>query len=858
MEVRRMLDSELALVPKLERGEVEPKLLEITGRPVVRGKFLFVGNEKFWIKGVTYGTFHPDSEGNEYGTIEKVESDFRFMAESGINCIRTYTVPPTWVLDAAQRTGLRVMVGLPWEQHVTFLDDPERAERIENQIRKYVHQCKAHPAVLCYAVGNEIPASIVRWHGRKRIEQFIYRLYRAVKEIDPDALVTYVNFPPTEYLHLPFLDLVSFNVYLESQETFRAYLDRLNNLTEGRPLLMAEIGLDSRRNGVWKQASVLDWQVRATFEAGCAGGFVFSWTDEWYRGGHEIDDWQFGLTSKDRIPKPALKSVKTAFNETIFSPVRDWPMISVVVCTFNGKATIRDTLNGLQELDYPYYEVIVVNDGSTDGTEKIAAEYGVKIITTENCGLSSARNTGFRAASGSIIAYIDDDAYPDRDWLTFLAIAFLDYDYAAVGGPNLPPPDDGLISTCVAHAPGGPNHVLFTDTEAEHIPGCNMAFRKEVLESIGGFDPVFRTAGDDVDVCWRVQQSDGVIGFSHAAIVWHHRRGSLKAYWRQQKGYGRAEGMLEAKWPDKYNNLGHVAWGGRIYGNGSTLQLGTIRNRIYQGVWGSAPFQRLYEISGGGIWTLSSMPEWYFMIAAFAALSLAGLTWRPLLYSIPLLMISIAIPVTRALLSAMRAGFAGAPKGPWLHIKRVAITAFLHLQQPLARLCGRLTYGLTPWRNRTNGKSFEPIPNKVSIWQERWRDPNETLRKLLNFLRESGAPVLCGGEFDTWDLEVSGGLFGKSRLRMAVEEHGNGKQMLRFRLWTSHTAFGITLIAMALILTALTAADGVWIVATIFCSFFTIFWLRAVFECLQSKHLFFQAIQEWRKIILSNENRSDF
>ena len=839
-----MLDSELALVPKLEPEGEGLSHLYVTGRPVTRGKFLYVGDEKFWVKGVTYGTFRPDADGNEYGTLQRVESDFYLMVQNGINCIRTYTVPPIWLLDAAQKAGLRVMVGLPWEQHVTFLDDPKRAQLIENKIREYVRQCVSHPALFCYAVGNEIPASIVRWHGRNRIEKFLYRLYCAAKEEDPDGLVTYLNFTPTEYLHLPFLDLLSFNVYLESKETLQAYLSRLNNLSDSRPLLMGEIGLDSRRNGTWRQAAVLEWQVRSTFEAGCCGGFVFSWTDEWYRGGYEIDDWQFGLTNRNRIPKPALNTVNAAFRDTIASPGRDWPMISVVVCTYNGEATIRDTLEGLEALDYPYYEVIVVNDGSTDQTAKIASGFEVKILTTENCGLSSARNTGFQAAAGSIIAYIDDDAFPDPDWLTFLAIAFLDHDYAGVGGPNLSPPEDGVISTCVANAPGGPNHVLLTDTVAEHIPGCNMAFRREVLESIGGFDPVFKIAGDDVDVCWRVQEMGGVIGFSHAAVVWHHRRGSLRAYWKQQHGYGRAEALLEAKWPDKYNSLGHVSWGGRIYGNGSTLYLGAFKNRIYHGVWGSAPFQRLYHYQAGGVWALPSMPEWNFLIATLAVLSLTGLAWKPLLYSIPLLLISIALPVSQAILNAIHARFPSKPSTKWESIKLVGITAFLHLQQPVARLLGRLTYGLTPWRSRTNGKPFSKAPALVSMWREYWTEPNEILRQLHSFVRDSGAFVLSGSEFDPWDLEVSSGLLGKSRLRMAVEEHGAGKQMLRFRLRTRYTIFGMIILVLTFILSALTALDGAWVVSGLFCALGALIWARAIFEGLKSKHAFYEAIQE--------------
>ena len=102
---------------------------------------------------------------------------------------------------------------------------------------------------------------------------------------------------------LPFVDFVAFNVYLESREQLAAYLARLQNLAGERPLLLAEVGLDSRRNGEEAQAATLKWQIETIFEGGCAGAFVFAWTDEWHRGGYDIEDWDFGLTTRDRRAK---------------------------------------------------------------------------------------------------------------------------------------------------------------------------------------------------------------------------------------------------------------------------------------------------------------------------------------------------------------------------------------------------------------------------------------------------------------------------------------------------------------------------------------------------------------------------
>ena len=117
--------------------------------------------------------------------------------------------------------------------------------------------------------------------------------------------------------------------------------------------------------------------------------------------------------------------------------------------------------------------------------------------------------------------------------------------------------------------PGGPSHVLLTDIVAEHIPGCNMAFWRWAFENVGGFDTEYHKAGDDVDFCWRIQQAGGVIAFSPTAVVWHHRRFTLRAFLKQQDGYGEAESLLRFKhldflWPNRHGqmarpNLRHAA-----------------------------------------------------------------------------------------------------------------------------------------------------------------------------------------------------------------------------------------------------------------------------------------------------------
>ena len=784
-------------------------------RPDIRGKFIFADHEKLFVRGVTYGAFRPDAAGREYQNLAAVERDFAHMAACGLNAVRIpHTMPDRPLLDAARRQGLRVMVGLSAEQYLGFLIDGKKdVAEIAEMVRAKVRTCAGHRALLCYSLGNEIPAPIARWLGRRKLERYLERLYHAVKEEDPGGLVTYVNYPTTEYLQLPFLDFVCFNVYLESKSRFESYLARLQNIAGNRPLMMSELGLDSLRNGEDVQARSLDFQVRAAFAGGCAGAFVFSWTDEWHRHGSLVEDWAFGLTRADRSPKPALQAVREAFAQLPFPRNGCWPRISVLVCTYNGARTIRDCLDALEQLDYPDYEVIVVDDGSTDATAAIAREYDCLLIQTENRGLACARNTGLQTATGEIVAYIDDDAYPDPHWLTYLAFTFLNTPHVAVGGPNLPPSEDGSIAECVAHAPGGPVHVLLTDSEAEHIPGCNMAFRKHCLEEIGGFDPQFRTAGDDVDVCWRLQEKGWTLGFSPAAMVWHHRRNSVLTYWKQQTGYGRAEAMLERKWPQKYNGPGHVRWAGRLYGNGLLHALGWRRPRVYHGIWGAAPYQSLYQPAPTSLGSLPQMPEWYLLIGFLIALSALSLLWSPLGIALLLLIGAAFPPFAQACLSAVRAPLAGeAPNNVAARLRRRTLTGVLHVLQPLARLRGRLQQGLTPWRTRGAMQRAPLWPTKTSLWSECWQTPEQRLQSVHAALRAEGACVSLGGEHDRWDLEVRSGALGAARLLMGVEDLPGG-QLVRLRLWPHVAAVGPLLSALFAALAVAALADHAWFAA---------------------------------------------
>jgi glycosyltransferase involved in cell wall biosynthesis len=750
-------------------------------QPRAKGKFLFRGNEKFFLRGVSYGPFAVASHGGQFPEREMVRRDFALMRDAGVNCFRTFTPPPEWLLDLAADHDLVVLTGLPWTEHVCFLDEPAVVADVRKDVAAAVKSCAGHPAVFAMLIGNEIPPDIVRWHGAERVRAFLHELYDLAKGIAPETLVSYANFPPTEYLDLDFLDFISFNVYLHREQDFRSYLSRLQNLAKDKPLVLTEFGMDSIREGAAEQAAILSWQVRAAFESGVAGTVVFSWTDDWFTGGFQVEDWAFGLVDRTRHKKPAFHAVQKMYSGSLPPPLPHPPRISVVVCAYNAESTIDACMRSLRELRYPNYEVVVVDDGSTDSTAAIAERYPeVKLISQPNKGLSVARNVGAEAATGAIIAYTDSDCVVDPDWLTYLAYKFQYNGFIAVGGPNLPPPEDARVPACVAAAPGGPTHVLLNDEVAEHIPGCNMAFRKEALREANGFDPIYRTAGDDVDLCWRLQNRGHPIGFSPAAMVWHFRRNTIRAYLKQQMGYGKAEALLYFKHPYRFNMLGQSQWLGRIYGD-LTRSLFSRRPMIYHGVFGRGLFQTLYEPPSSLLAYVPFTLEWNVvgLVLLIGAL-LAGHSVA--LASLPLLTSAIWAVATawRARLEPRYDGVAS----------RLLVTVLVYLgplmrsaQRYLWRLQGvasvdRIRFEAPSQRPKVYWRQWRFF---LSYWSETAREKEHLLESIMQFLVLRKHLIVVDQGWSDWDLEVYRGVWAKANLKLAVENHGGAKRFFRVR-----------------------------------------------------------------------------
>ncbi len=824
---------------RIDPGTVHAPPLE---RIEAAGKF-FRGRESgehFFIRGLTYGPFQGAGLGDSYPDEAGIARDLELIVQAGANLLRVYHPPPERFVQACRQRGVRLLISIPWPQQFDFWNNRELRAEAEHTVRDVVQRYAGDPVIFGYLVANEINTQLVRWIGDGRVKHFLERLMSIGKEADPNALFAYANYPSTEYLQPRTGDFNCFNVYLHEPAKLERYLLRLQNLAGNQPLILGEVGMDTIRHSQGHQRELIENSLRSAARCGLAGEIIFSFTDEWFSNGEEIMDWAFGVVDRERKPKEAWDTLRQLWpgyqNRPLLSACTIQPRVSVLICAYNAASTLENCLQSLTQLRYPDHEVILVDDGSTDDTAQIAQRFpGVRYERIDHLGLSAARNRGAELATGEVIAYTDADCEVDPFWLDYLTDSLCRTGATGVGGPNIPPPSTDSRLAAIAAAPGGPSQVMFTDQIAEHIPGCNMAFWKWAFLEIDGFDPVFQTAGDDVDFCWRLQAAGHTIVFSPGAMVWHHRRFTTGAYLKQQRGYGRAESLLRLKHIEKFGRTGKIHWRGQVYENLRGLTA-FLRPHIYYGIFGRAPFQAVYESPGSSWRWLAGSLDWLFLsVFAIILQSLAGaFPW------LGLIMLLLPVFLWTSYLCQARL--------PAAHdsLANRKLVATLALLQPWTRGWGRIRQWLSLRQVNLPALRRDLPPNPVNqpspssapleFWSEDGVTRDALLSHMIAELRERHWPFAAGTGWKRWDLL----LFGDSRWNLALhsvtEFPGGPKGLTKVRLNTRptlkhilFTAGGLALLS-ALLMRPDLADSTFWQATTWLCAaLFALDQIRALF-----------------------------
>jgi glycosyltransferase involved in cell wall biosynthesis len=650
------------------------------------------------------------------------------------------------VLDIAGQVGLAAVVEVAVDPADLF--DRSRWRAAVSRIADFAHLHRGHSALAGYLIDCPIRQDALRAHGYARVQRRLAELVRTIKRHDRDALVAIKHRPETRALALLDEDFLYGEVPALEPLELRDFVVALHNLAEARPVVIEFADASPGQ----------DEAVAVAFGTGAAGVVAppvpVPASPDWL-GVHL-------LRASDLMPFVTL-------NGSCPPGPEQTPMVSVVICAYNAERTMRACLESLTKLTYPNYEVIIVDDGSRDRTAEISMDFSqFRLIRQPNKGLSVARNVGLHAARGDIVAYTDSDCVVDPHWLTLMVRAMAEGGFDGCGGPNYAPHEDGRIEACVAASPGAPCHVLLGENVAEHLAGCNMVYTKASLVKVGGFDPQFTSAGDDVDVCWRMLDAGLRLGYCPAAFVWHFRRNTITAYYGQQRGYGRAEAMLYSRYAERFNLLGQIKWRGTIPGLARTLPGGS-RKRVFWGARG-AGHQNVFDPALDLAAFLPQTFEWTTLWALVAAISVfAGMTALPALAMLALGPVWALYYASQAPLEKCHESLASR-----LLIAFLAYTG--PMRRTLARyktrlqLQGRLG-GDAPMRQRPTinwlGRGL-----RLAYWNEAYVTREGLLDRMLKLFARSGHPAIIDRGWSDYDLELRPDPWTRVEIKTADEEHG--------------------------------------------------------------------------------------
>ncbi|MEK6976922.1 MAG: glycosyltransferase [Candidatus Hydrothermarchaeota archaeon] len=235
--------------------------------------------------------------------------------------------------------------------------------------------------------------------------------------------------------------------------------------------------------------------------------------------------------------------------------------VSIIIPCKEIDSNALECIRHCRLLDYPDYEIAILPDHPPTLDPD-----GARVAATGEVGPSEKRDLGASLSEGALLAFIDDDAYPSREWLKWAVQRFKDDEVAAVGGPGVTPPGDDFLQRASGHvysSPLGGGALAYRYTpregrEVDDFPSCNFIVRRSVFQELGGFNTRY-WPGEDTKLCLEITHKLGKkILYDPRVLIYHHRRRLFLPHMRQVWNYGLHRGHFAKRYPETSLRLAYL------------------------------------------------------------------------------------------------------------------------------------------------------------------------------------------------------------------------------------------------------------------------------------------------------------